>query len=153
MPRLLATMYALFCRCKASKVALTRLWGLEDRFDLASRFLMPANLAMIRVAPPATTPVPEDAGRRKTWPAPYFPSIECQIVSPRRVILMSLLRALSTALATDFWTSLALPIPYPMVPLPSPTTTMAEKPKLRPPLTTLLTRLMWTISSLLVERP
>ena len=50
MPLRLATMPAVLCCFKASKVALTRLWGLEDRLDLASRFLMPATLAMIRVA-------------------------------------------------------------------------------------------------------
>ena len=43
--------------------------------------------------------------------------------------------------------SVALPIPQPTRPLPSPMTTRAAKRKLRPPLTTLVTRLMETIFS------
>src|SRR5690606_30146693 len=41
-------------------------------------------------------------------------------------------------------TSRALPWPKPTRPFWSPTTTSAAKPKRRPPLTTLATRLMWT---------
>ena len=46
-------------------------------------------------------------------------------------------------------TSLALPEPKPTRPLPSPTTTSAEKLKFLPPLTTLVTRLMWTTLSII----
>ena len=45
-------------------------------------------------------------------------------------------------------TSFALPAPKPTRPLPSPTTTSAEKQKFLPPLTTLVTRLMWTTWSI-----
>src|SRR5215813_751367 len=45
-------------------------------------------------------------------------------------------------------TSCALPSPYPTCPFPSPATTTALKLKRRPPLTTLLTRLICTTFSL-----
>ena len=41
-------------------------------------------------------------------------------------------------------TSFALPLPKPTLPLPSPTTVNAVKPKILPPLTTLATLLTWT---------
>src|SRR3990170_1187886 len=50
-------------------------------------------------------------------------------------------RAFSMALLTAAGTSRALSRPMPMRPAPSPTTVNAEKPKIRPPLTTLATRL------------
>src|ERR1043166_4773436 len=46
-------------------------------------------------------------------------------------------------------TSLALPEPKPTRPAPSPTTTRALKLKFFPPLTTLVTRLMWTTLSII----
>src|SRR5215469_5876558 len=53
-------------------------------------------------------------------------------------------RACSVALRIASGTSRALPEPKPTRPLRSPTTTSAAKPKRRPPLTTLATRLMLT---------
>src|SRR5262249_51057779 len=44
-------------------------------------------------------------------------------------------------------TSFALPLPMPMRPSPSPTTASAAKPRMRPPFTTLVTRLMLIIFS------
>src|SRR3990172_2392293 len=52
--------------------------------------------------------------------------------------------ACSVALRMASGTSRALPAPWPTRPLPSPTITSAAKPKRRPPLTTLATRLMPT---------
>src|SRR5690606_37363487 len=52
--------------------------------------------------------------------------------------------AISVALRIASGTSRALPWPKPTRPFWSPTTTSAAKPKRRPPLTTLATRLMWT---------
>src|SRR3990172_4318532 len=52
--------------------------------------------------------------------------------------------ACSVALRIASGTSRALPAPWPTRPLPSPTITSAAKPKRRPPLTTLATRLMPT---------
>jgi hypothetical protein len=46
-------------------------------------------------------------------------------------------------------TSLALPDPKPTLPLPSPTTTSALKLKFLPPLTTFVTRLIWTTLSII----
>src|ERR1700730_14529965 len=53
-------------------------------------------------------------------------------------------RACSVALRMASGTSRAWPAPYPTRPFLSPTTTRAAKPKRRPPLTTLATRLMLT---------
>src|SRR4029453_3278041 len=44
-------------------------------------------------------------------------------------------------------TSFALPLPMPMRPSPSPTTVSAAKPRMRPPFTTFVTRLMEIIFS------
>src|SRR5210317_831904 len=55
--------------------------------------------------------------------------------------------AFSTPLRIASGTSFALPRPYPTFPLPSPTTTRAEKLNRRPPLTTLAVRLMWITRS------
>ena len=55
--------------------------------------------------------------------------------------------ACSTPLAIADGTSRALPEAKPTRPLPSPTTTSAENEKFLPPLTTLVTRLMWTTRS------
>src|SRR3954447_16788799 len=52
--------------------------------------------------------------------------------------------AASVALRIASGTSRALPWPKPTRPFSSPTTTSAAKPKRRPPLTALATRLMWT---------
>ena len=50
--------------------------------------------------------------------------------------------ASSTAFLIASGTSLAFPVPTPTRPLRSPTTTNAAKRKRRPPLTTLVTRLI-----------
>ena len=52
--------------------------------------------------------------------------------------------ASSTAFAIASLTSFDLPVPYPAVPFSSPTTTIAEKLNVRPPLFTLVTRLTAT---------
>src|SRR5512143_2472814 len=56
-------------------------------------------------------------------------------------------RAFSIAFWTETGTSRALPLPMPMRPSPSPTTVSAAKPRIRPPFTTLVTRLIETIFS------
>ncbi|OPZ52693.1 MAG: hypothetical protein BWY89_01863 [Bacteroidetes bacterium ADurb.BinA012] len=52
-------------------------------------------------------------------------------------------------LAMAVVTSLALPRPWPTIPFSSPTTTMAEKLKVRPPLVTFVT--LWMLTSLSVS--
>src|SRR5256714_479156 len=56
--------------------------------------------------------------------------------------------AASVALRIASGTSRALPWPKPTRPFWSPTTTSAAKPNLRPPFTTLATRLIWTKRSM-----
>ena len=51
------------------------------------------------------------------------------------------------AFCTATGTSFALPLPMPMRPSPSPTTVSAAKPRIRPPFTTLVTRLIEIIFS------
>ena len=60
----------------------------------------------------------------------------------------STLRACAEALRIASGTSRALFEPMPTRPCPSPTTTSAAKPNLRPPLTTLATRLIETSFSI-----
>src|SRR3546814_8655186 len=55
----------------------------------------------------------------------------------------------AVAFEIDSGTSRALPWPKSARPLPSPTTTNAAKPKRLPPLTVLLTRLIWTSFSIM----
>src|SRR5437016_2152497 len=55
--------------------------------------------------------------------------------------------AVRPAFPMAWGTSLALPNPYPISPLPFPTTTRAEKENRRPPFTTFATRLIETTRS------
>src|SRR5512139_3405143 len=61
--------------------------------------------------------------------------------------LVMLRRDSSIAFCTAAGTSLDLPLPMPTRPSPSPTTVSAAKPRIRPPFTTLVTRLMAIIFS------
>src|SRR5438309_1429812 len=65
-----------------------------------------------------------------------------------RLTLIILRRASSIAFCTATGTSFALPLPMPTRPLPSPTTVSAANARIRPPFTTLVTRLMAIIFSL-----
>src|SRR5262245_59509081 len=132
---------------RPSNVAFTTLCGLAVPSDLVSTSCTPADSTTARTAPPAMTPVPGEAGFRSTCPAPKIPRTGCGIVDPLSGIRMRFLLALSIPLAIAWGTSLALPAPYPTCPRPSPTTTSAEKRKFFPPLTTLVTELMWTTLS------
>src|SRR3990172_6369496 len=100
-----------------------------------------------RTEPPATTPVPCEAGLSSTVLAPKRCTISCGIVVPTRGTRMRFFFASSTPLRIASGTSPALPSPAPTWPAPSPTTTTALKLKRRPPLTTLATRLIWTTRS------
>src|SRR5262245_59263099 len=97
-----------------------------------------------RTAPPAMTPVPVEAGRSRTCPAPKRPTMGCGIVPSLIGTRLRFRLARSTPLAMAIGTSRAFPMPNPTCPWESPTTTSAEKRKFLPPLTTLVTRLMWT---------
>src|SRR5690625_3308654 len=121
------------------------LWGLEVPRDLESIFCTPATSSIAFTAPPAITPVPSDAGLRRTSPAPALPTTGwCILPVLVRGILIRFFRALSNPFWMASETSFALPSPCPTTPSPFPTTTMALKLNLRPPFTTLATRLMCT---------
>ena len=69
-PLFWATMRASRISLKAAIVALTKLWGLEEPLDLARTSVIPTLYNTARIAPPATTPVPCDAGLMKTSAPP-----------------------------------------------------------------------------------
>ncbi len=131
----------------ASKVAFTTLCGLEEPFDLANTSLIPALSNTARIAPPAMIPVPAAAGLINTKPPENLPSIGCGTVCLNKGTRTRFFLASSIPFAIASVTSFALPKPYPTTPLPSPTTTMAEKLNLLPPFTTLATRLIATTRS------
>src|SRR5262245_46500866 len=128
-------------------VALRTLWGLFEPRVLVRISWTPAASSTGRTAPPAMTPVPGTAGLRKTRPAPKWPVISHGMVVSRRGTKTRSFFACSTAFRIASGTSWALPRPTPTWPRPSPTTTRAVKENLRPPLTTLATRLMDTTRS------
>src|SRR6266700_3911957 len=106
---------------------------------------MPSVSNTARIGPPAMMPVPGGAARRNTRPAPWRPATSwCSVRPSRSGTRMRPRLAASVALRIASGTSRALPWPKPTRPFSSPTTTSAAKPKRRPPLTTLATRLMWT---------
>ena len=90
-------------------MARTRLIGLREPTAFASTFLTPTASSTARIAPPAITPVPSEAGCMKTRAAPWPDFTACHSVPLLRSTLMKLLRAYSI----DFWiatgTSRALP--------------------------------------------
>src|SRR3546814_17349706 len=80
LPRLAAISEGLFILVSASIVARTRLIGLREPSALASTFCTPATSNTARIAPPAITPVPSEAGRMQTLAAPCWPQISfCQV--------------------------------------------------------------------------
>src|SRR5690606_5506903 len=140
IPRWLATVCALRICKRASKVAFTTLCGLEDPCDFDNTSCTPTASNTARTAPPAITPVPGAAGIRLTRAPPYFPFCSCGSVTLLRGIRTKFFLASSIAFAIALATSLDFPRPWPTTPFSSPTTTIAENPKARPPLVTLVTR-------------
>ena len=111
-------------------------------------FLIPANSHTLRAGPPAITPVPSGAFFSNTEAPVCFPVISCVILLfSSNFTVMSFFIASSFPLRIASGISAALPKPAPTCPLPSPTTTKAVKRKLRPPLTTFVTRLIDTTFS------
>src|SRR4051812_35503432 len=90
-------------------VALTRLIGFCEPRDLLRMSWMPASSSTARTPPPAMTPVPSEAGLRKTLPEPNSPVTVCVIVEP----CFGTRNRFFFARSTPFWmasgTSLALP--------------------------------------------
>ena len=73
MPLSFAIISGLLNLSNASKVAFTTLCGFEEPCDFESTFWIPTASKTALTAPPAITPVPSDAGFRKTLAPPYFP--------------------------------------------------------------------------------
>src|SRR5690606_34531782 len=146
-PRRAATDSGSSSLRSASTVACTMLIAFSEPSDLVSTSWIPAQSRTARTGPPAMTPVPGAAGRRKTPPAAASPGTVCGMVLWMRGTRKKFSFASSTPFAMAAGTSLALPQPTPTVPSPSPTTTRAVKLKRRPPLTTLATRLIATTRS------
>src|SRR5664279_6428763 len=109
--------------------------------------VMPITSNTARIGPPAMMPVPAGAGDIITRAAPCWPNTLWWIEPFLSDTLVMLRRASSIAFCTAAGTSLDLPLPMPTRPSPSPTTVSAAKPRIRPPLTTLVTRLMLIIFS------
>src|SRR5262249_5257373 len=57
----------------AARVARPMLWGLFEPMHLVSTLATPASSTTARTPPPAITPVPSEAGRSITSPAPNRP--------------------------------------------------------------------------------
>src|SRR6266404_5744444 len=73
LPRRVATMRGELSCCRAWKVALLMLCGLDVPTDFATMSLMPSVSNTARLGPPAMIPVPAGAARRVTLPAPKRP--------------------------------------------------------------------------------
>src|SRR5260370_13016891 len=68
-----ATDRGLSSRDRASKVARTMLYGLEEPWLFATTSCTPSDSNTARIGPPAMMPVPAGAARRTTRPAPCRP--------------------------------------------------------------------------------
>jgi hypothetical protein len=114
--------------------------------------LMPAVSMTARMAPPEITPVPGAAGLSMIRAAPSLRRTSCGIVVPTIGTVIMFRLATSIPLRIASVTSRALPMPAPTRPFMSPTTISALNENLRPPLTTLATRLTRTTRSASSER-
>ena len=108
-PRSAAISSGLRRSCRPAIVALTRLIGFWDPSDLDRMSWIPASSSTARTPPPAITPVPGDAGLRKTRPEPNTPVVWCVIVAPWRGTRNRRFFAFSTPFWIASGTSLALP--------------------------------------------
>ena len=72
MPRVIATETGSRKSVKALMVALTTLCGFDEPNDFANTSVTPALSNTARIAPPAITPVPCEAGLTQTLEAPNF---------------------------------------------------------------------------------
>src|ERR687897_1838985 len=115
-PRRAATASGRSRPCRAATVACTMLIGLDEPSDLDSTSWIPAHSSTARTGPPAMTPVPGEAGRRKTTPAASSPCTMCGMVPWMRGTLKKCFLASSTPFAIAAGTSLALPYPTPTRP-------------------------------------
>src|SRR5215218_5133061 len=108
-PRSFATSSGLRRSWSAATVAFTRLIGFWLPSDFESTSLIPASSSTARTPPPAITPVPGEAGFRRTREAECTPIVSCVIVAPCMGTLNRFLRARSTPFWIATGTSFALP--------------------------------------------
>src|SRR3954452_7996748 len=74
-PRSCAISSGLRRSWRPAMVALTRLMGFWEPSDFERMSWMPASSSTARTPPPAMTPVPGEAGLRKTRPEPKIPVV------------------------------------------------------------------------------
>src|SRR5699024_9148459 len=146
-PRSLATSSAVLRFSNPLIVARIILTGLLDQSDFVKMSPTPASSSTARTGPPEITPVPSAAGFINTLPEPKRPLISCRIVIPTIVTSTNPFFPQSILFFTSSVISSSFPMPKSILPFLSPTTTTAAKRKLRPPFTTLATRLMVTTRS------
>ena len=113
---------------------------------------MPAVSMTARIAPPEITPVPGAAGFSMMRAGPHLRLTSCGMVVPTIGTVIMFRLATSIPLRMASVTSRALPMPAPTRPFMSPTTISALNENLRPPFTTLATRLTRTTRSASSER-
>ena len=113
---------------------------------------MPADSITARIAPPEITPVPGAAGLSMILADPSLRRTSCGMVVPTIGTVIMFRFATSIPLRMASVTSRALPMPEPTRPFMSPTTMSALKENLRPPFTTLATRLTRTTRSARSDR-
>src|SRR3990167_1349217 len=98
-----------FNRDNPSNDAFTTLMGLLERWHLVKILEIPAPSQTARTAPEAMTPVPSEAGFKRTLAEPQEPKISWVIVVPRRAMtIISFLAVLKPFLMAAA-TSPALP--------------------------------------------
>ena len=71
-PRCSAMFCASLSSSRAITVAFTKLCGFDDPLDFANTSVTPTLSRTARIAPPAFTPVPCEAGLMKTFAPPYL---------------------------------------------------------------------------------
>src|SRR3954451_23996485 len=108
-PRVRATSSGRRRRRRPSTVAFSMLIGFVVPRLLARMSWMPPSSSTARTPPPAMTPVPSLAGRRRTRAAPNSPRISCVIVWPCFGTVKRFFFASSTAFEIASGTSRAFP--------------------------------------------
>src|SRR5215204_4002788 len=108
-PRSAAISSGLRRSIRPAIVALTRLIGFCEPSDFDRMSWIPASSSTARTPPPAITPVPGEAGLRKTRPEPNTPVVWWVIVAPWRGTRNRRFLAFSTPFWIASGTSLALP--------------------------------------------
>mmetsp|Transcript_22518 Transcript_22518/g.49205 ORF Transcript_22518/g.49205 Transcript_22518/m.49205 type:complete len:293 (-) Transcript_22518:1524-2402(-) len=141
MPRYFATSLRVLSCWRAFTVARALFSWLREPMRLASTFCTPANSSTERMAPPAITPVPSEAGTMTQRAAWYLASdLWGMVPAPTRGTLTMFFLASTRVLLTATATSRPAWQPTPTRPFWLPTMATQRKPMILPPFTTLVTR-------------